>query len=289
MLAAVAQEDAAMALPGHHLGADEAHRLRVEGLRGADIGHEQAHRTDAGDLERPRQARAGDDVFLAGLVLDDVAGIDVDAVGDGVAHLLLLGDLRQLRRLAEGAVVHRLRLGAAVPADLLHAVIEFDRVPVGIADVGVPVAARHIAPDATDLDVALTEVVGSGKHLVHRADLPGDLVDRDVPRDRVVPEYGPQRLVRQQESVMVGIVAHEDDARVLEPLGHLLPARHLGEIARVGDAEAEETGVEVEPLVHVRDVEAEMSEAPDLERSRIANTPDVVGRRPLNCVHGLLP
>ena len=278
-----------MALPGHDLGADEAHRLRVEGFRRADIGDEQAHRADAGDLERPRQARSGNDVFLAGLVPDHVAGVDVDALGDGVAHFLFLGNLRQFRRLPEGAVVHRLGLRAAVPADLFHAVIEFDRMAVGIADVGVPVAARHVAPDPADLDVVLAEIVGRREHLVQRPDLPGDLVHRDITRDRVVPEDGAQRLVRQQEGMVVGIVAHEDDARILEALRHLLAARHLGEVARVGDPEPEETGVEVEPLVHVRDVEAEMPKTPDLERPRIANAADVVGRRSLNRVHGLLP
>src|SRR5476651_2619707 len=124
MLAAVAQEDAAMTLPGHCLGTHEAHRLGIEGLRRADVGNEQAHRPDVGDAERPLQANARHDVSLLAAIDDGVARIDVDALGDGVADLLLLRYLRQLRPFAEGAVVHRLWLGAAIPADLLHAVIE---------------------------------------------------------------------------------------------------------------------------------------------------------------------
>ncbi len=279
MLAAIAQVDAAMALVRHHLGPHEAHGLGVEGLGRADVRHEQAHRPDVGDLERPRELHARDDVFfLSAAIVDRVAGIDVDALGDGVADFLLLGDLRQLGPLAEGAVVQSLGLGAAVPADLLHAVIELDRMPVGIADVGVPVAARHVAADPADLDLLLLEVIGGGEDLLHRADLPGDLVDRDVLAHRIVAEDGAERLVRQQEGVVVGIVAHEDDPAVLEPLGHLLAPGDLLQVARVGDAEAEQLGIEIDPALQVGDIEAEMAQPPDLERLRIAHAADVVAR-----------
>ena len=98
---------------------------------------------------------------------------------------------------------------------------------VGIADIGVPVAARHVAADAPDLDLTLAEVIGGGEYLVESTDLPGDLVDGDVLGGGVVAEDRAQRLVRQQEGVVIGIVTHEDDARIFESLRHLLAAGDL--------------------------------------------------------------
>ena len=64
-----------------------------------------------------------------------------------------------------------------VPADLLDAVVELDRVPVGIVDVDVPVAARHVTTDALDRNLLLLEVRVGVENLFQASALPGDLVD----------------------------------------------------------------------------------------------------------------
>ena len=73
--------------------------------------------------------------------------------------LLELVDLRQFRRFAEASRVHRARLAAAIPANLLDAVVQLVRVAFRVGDVGMPVRARHVAADAEQLDVSLGEIL----------------------------------------------------------------------------------------------------------------------------------
>ena len=120
----------------------------------------------------------------------------------------------------------------------------------------------------------LVEVVDRAHHLLERADLPGDLRQRDVLRARVVAEHRAQRAVRQQESVMVGVVGHEEQAIVL----HAVPGagQQLVEVGLVGKAEAQRLAVEVQSGVELGEVEAEMPEAADAERPRVEDAADVV-------------
>src|SRR5262249_35082298 len=58
-------------------------------------------------------------------------------------------------------------------------------------------------------------------------------------------------------------------------------ARHLGKIEFVGDFEAQERVVELEPLRHFVSVEAKMAQPPHLERAGQENTANVI----LLCCH----
>ena len=67
------------------------------------------------------------------------------ALGAGLLDFVEFGDLRQLGRLVETAIVHCPRFAVAGPTDLLDAVVELVGVAVGIVQVGVPVGAGHVA------------------------------------------------------------------------------------------------------------------------------------------------
>src|SRR4051812_21597311 len=108
--------------------------------------------------------------------------------------LFELGDLWQARRIAKLAVVHRLGLAVAVPADLLHAVIELVLVSVGIERIRMPVRAGHVAPGALDLDIIFLKPADRAADLREAPHLPGDLVDRHArllaPAERVTHTLG---------------------------------------------------------------------------------------------------
>ena len=116
--------------------------------------------------------------------------------------------LRQLGLLVEAALLHRRAASSAVPADLLDAVIELVGVAFGIGRIGVPVRARHVAADAAGID-ASHEIVDAVADLAQGADLPGDLVGRDLGRNLRSARWSMTALWEQHEGVMVGAVAHE--------------------------------------------------------------------------------
>src|SRR6185437_5279564 len=276
MLGAVAEVAHGLAAIIRFLGFDEAERLREERFRRADILAEQRYRPDPRHLERARQHDAADIVFGLTRVGDALARENIDAARHRVGDFLLLRDLRQRRLFVETPVVHGARLGAAVPADLLHAVIELDRVAVRIAEIAMPVAARHVAAGAAHLDVAGAEIIVGLDHFLERADLPGDLVQRDVAVGAAVAEERAHRLVGEQESVMIGAVGEEEDARLFHLLRRLAHELERADIDLVGQAEAEQPRVEIDAGVEIADIETEMAEASDLERLRIDHAADIV-------------
>jgi hypothetical protein len=219
------------------------------------------------DLERPRQEHAFHVVGLAQRLARAVAREDVDPLVEGLGDLGDLGHLGQRRLLAEAAVVHLGGLAELVPADLLDAVVELDRVAVGVVHVDVPVAPRHVAPHALDGDALILEIRVGVHDLLEAAALPGDLVDRHLGREFPIGPVVQHLLVEEHEGVVVGSVAHEVAARIAEVVALGRP-RHLAEVQDVGVLEAEEVAVEIPRLVHPDRVEAEVAEPPDLERSR---------------------
>ena len=148
----------------------------------------------------------------------------------------------------EAAVIHVARLRAPVPADLLDAVIELVGVAVGVVDIDVPVAARHVAADPLDADLLLLEIAVRVGDLLEAAALPGDLVDRDLGREFAVGAMVHDLLREQHHRVVVGAVAHEIAVRVAE-IGILREPRRAREIGLVGDREAEQVAVELAALL----------------------------------------
>src|SRR5205085_8436812 len=98
------------------------------------------------------------------------------------------------------------------------------------------------------------------------AALPGDLVDRDLGREFSVGAMIHDPLREQHKRVMVGPVAHEITARVAE-IGVLREPRGPREIERVGSGKAEQVAIKFAALRQSLDIEPEMAEAADLERS----------------------
>src|SRR5437764_126005 len=82
------------ALPHHFLGQREAQAVAIERERALDVLHEEAHRPEAHDLERLRHQDPVD-VVLRGWVDVAMAGNEVDALREGLLHLLEFGDLRK--------------------------------------------------------------------------------------------------------------------------------------------------------------------------------------------------
>src|SRR5262249_26260954 len=204
-----------------------------------------------------------------------VTGKEVDALAERFGHLRDLGHLWQWGALPEASVVHHLRLARLIPSDLLDAVVELGRVAVGIVDVDVPVAARHVAPDALDRDLVPLEVGVGIDDLAQAAALPGDLVDGDLGRELPVGAEVHHLFVEEHERVMIRAVAHEVAPRIAEirVLGE--PGR-LREVERVGEPEAEQVRVELDALRELEDIEPEVAEPPELEGPRQHHASDVV-------------
>ncbi len=147
--------------------------------------------------------------------------------------------------------------------------------PVWIVDIGVPIAAGHVAPDPLDADLLLLEIAVGLDDLLQAAALPGDLVDRDLRRELAVGAAVHDRLREQHHRVMVGAVAHEIAVAVAEP-GIFWKPRSAGEIGDVGHRETEQVAVEMARLLDVIDIEPEMPEAADLERPVQQNAADII-------------
>ena len=266
VLGAGAQEDAARAAINALLAFRQPEMARVEGLGAIDILDEQPHRADLGDLERPRQQHAVDIIGLAAVRQGRaMAGENVDAFSMRLGDLGGLRHLRQFRLLAEPAIIHVARLRLLVPADLLDAVIEFVGVTVRVVDIGVPVAAGHVAPDALDADLLLLEIAVGLDDLLEAAALPGDLVDRDLGRELAVGAPVHDRLREQHHRVMVGAVAHEIAVPVAKP-GVLRKPRRAGEIGDVGHREAQQVAIE---MARALDIASTLN--PKWPRRRILN------------------
>ena len=131
------------------LGLGEAEQLGVEALRRIDIGDEQLDRADLGDLERPLQHHAAHAIVVRQFLGRDGTRCRGRCRSRSQLHdLRHLGRLRQREAVAHLVQIGRRRLAPAVPADLLHAVVELDAVSVRIEHVERPVAAGKIAARA---------------------------------------------------------------------------------------------------------------------------------------------
>jgi hypothetical protein len=163
----------------------------------------------------------------------------------------------------------------AVPADLLHAVIDLVLMEIGIHEIGMPVRARHVATRAHDLLAVAPEPAIAPDHFGETADLPGDLVDRHV----VLVEAGAvgrfaQAVIVENESVMIAAIAEEIAVEIAEFLERV--RRLAAHAADVGDAKAEKIVIEAQRFAHAIRVDAEMTETPDLERLIEENAAHVI-------------
>jgi hypothetical protein len=207
------------------------------------------------------------------------AGVDVNALVQGVLDFGGLRHLGQRRHGVKTPVVHVIGPGPALPADLLDAVVQLDHVVVWVEEVDLPVAAGHVASRPADLHTPLPQVRLGVHHLLQAAYLPGDLAERNVLRLPVVAVEGAEGAVRQQQRVVIGGVAGEDQPRIgddlLDKVAGLLG--HLVEHVQViGDAESEDVGVEGDRVVEPLQVQADVAKAPDLERTGEKDSADVV-------------
>ena len=75
--------------------------------------------------------------------------------------------------------------------------------------------------------------------------------------------------------MVVGAVAHEIAARIAE-IGIFREPRRPREIERIRRGEAEQVAVELAALGKLLDIEAEMTEPPNLERLRQVNAANIV-------------
>ncbi len=146
---------------------------------------------------------------------------------------------------------------------------------VRVVDIGVPVAARHVAADALDAHLLLLEIAVRVDDFFEAAALPGDLVDRHLGSEFAVAALVHHRLREQHHRVMIGAVAHEIAMRIAEP-GILRKPRGSREIGLVRDREAQEIAVEMPRLFELDDIEAEMPEAADFERPLQEDAADIV-------------
>src|SRR5882672_243877 len=162
--------------------------------------------------------------------------------------LSVLRHLRQRRFLAKATIVDGPRLAQVIPTYLLDAVIKLIGVPIRVVDIAVPVAARHVTAHALDGDVTLLKVVKRINNFFKAPNLPGDLVNSHFRAEFAIRPKVHHSLVEQHKRVMVCAVAHEKAARVSERFYLLWHARHLGKIEFVGDFEAQEGIVEVQPF-----------------------------------------
>src|SRR6185312_16008299 len=109
---------------------------------------------------------------------------------------------------------------------------------------------------AAHLDVAGAEIVVGPDHFLERSDLPGDLVQGNVAVRPVIAEKRAHRLVGEKESVMVGAVCHEKDARFFHLLRRLAHEFEGADIDLVGHAEAEQPRIEIDAGAEIADIVA---------------------------------
>ena len=85
--------------------------------------------------------------------------------------------------------------------------------------------------------------------------------------------------------MVVGAVPQEIHVGVAELLQRLALRMVLGDVERIGDAEAQPLAVELEAGRRIGNVQAEVPEPPDLERLREEHAADVEPAIPFRC-HG---
>src|SRR2546426_3608955 len=162
------------------------------------------------------------------------------------------------------------------PADLLHAVVELVAVPLDIVRIAVPVRARHVAAGAADAHALRVEPVDRALDFSQARYLPGHLVHRDVGGNVAAAPGGVvDPAVAQDEGMVVGAVAQEIHVCVAELLQFVALRVMLGDVELIGDAEAEALAIEIQAGRGIGDVQAEMTQAPDLERLRQHHAADV--------------
>ena len=199
------------------------------------------------------------------------AGHEVDALCDAGLDFGKLGAVGQGRRLGVADFVHRRRLGAALPADLLDAVKELVDMAVGVERIDIPVRAGRVAPGTVDAQAELPEILETLNHLAQAADLPGDLVGRDLGEFALELVVGRQRAAREEHERMVFGAMPGEIADQRPHLGAFLGCEARRQVELVGDAQAEQLFVKAARDFRVGDIDAEMPEAPHLERSRQAD------------------
>jgi hypothetical protein len=111
--------------------------------------------------------------------------------------------------------------------------------------------------------------------LLQAATLPGDLIYCHLGRKFAVGAMVHHPLREQDESVVVGAVAHEIAARIVE-MGVLREPRGPREIESVGSGKSEQIAIEFAALRQFLDIEPEMAETADFERPRQVYAADVV-------------
>src|SRR5260370_5179198 len=142
-----------------------------------------------------------------------------------------------------------------------------------------PVAARHVAADALDADLLLLKVGVGIDDLLEAAELPGDLIDRDLGREFAVGAMVHDPFREKYKGVVVGPIAHEIAARVAE-IGVFRKPRRPREIQGIRRGEAEQVAIEFAAFGELLDIEPEMAEAADLERPLQVNPTDIVALLP---------
>ena len=164
------------------------------------------------------------------------------------------------------------RADAAVPADLLHVVIELDAVAVGVEREGRVVdAGIKLGRDRVDKGdaVRLQERDGLAQLRV-AAELDAE---RHAGRVRAEAQCAAQFLWEQPDAVVLGAAAHEDAARAAIP--HLLAAD-----------KAEPLAIKRLGALDIVDEQAQWADLGDLERPRQQHPFDVIdrGQRPLRAM-----
>ncbi len=171
MIRAASQEDAAVAAILDVLGLGQAQQVGIEVFRCIEVGDEQMDRPDLGHLERPLQHDAADTIVVRELLHGTKAAAELDAAALAVHDFRHLSRLRKCKSVPHRTQIGRGGLAPAVPADLLHAVIELDAVSVRIEHVKRPIAAGKIAAEPADGDLALGEIRVRIGDFLKRADL----------------------------------------------------------------------------------------------------------------------
>ena len=182
------------------------------------------------------------------------------------------------------------RLRHAVPADLVHAVIDLVRDGVGVGDGEVPVGAALVAPAGPgDPGLLLGQPAPPFDDLAQCPDLPRHVADPGGAFALGLARGSEGPVREQHHRMMIRADAQEIAVRVLA--GGAGDVELLTEIDRVGDGEAEQVAVEAQRGLLIRDVEAEMPEPLHPERPREANPAHVVAaiERLLCGVHGVAP
>ncbi|CDO38944.1 hypothetical protein SPHV1_860005 [Novosphingobium sp. KN65.2] len=272
------QEDAYMAVPVHRLRDLQAQQVAIEMQRLLDILHEQAKRADLDDLERPLKQHA---VHVMGFRLRQrrsKAAIEVDAVVSDEAQFLGLRSMRNRRWCCiADQIAHRAGLAFAVPPNLLHAIEDFIEMAFVIGRIEMEVRTRNIPARIDDAAPMLLHPVVPLDHLAQSARLPGNLVCRDLDREcaKLLGRNLGRRFGKQHKGVVITAVAQKKSYAGSVDRA-LLGRKKRPQIDRIGNVESKKIAEEVERLLDLRNVEADMADPHHLERTRQQHTADIM-------------